>query len=140
MTGRKIILGIICLAGTLSCAKDIPYISVEEEVYLIGSKGGAIIVPVTSTGIDDVTITLHRTSKWDVDPSTGDLTPAEPWLSVSKVIVNYPQTKALASYRSAVILEAGPNGAGYAREATVEIWAFNKSAEVKITQAGTSGL
>ena len=119
----------------LSCAKqDIPAISVAQEEYLVDSNGGEITIPVTSTGIDDV----GYSDRWNTDPDNGDRTPAAPWISVSKVIEDYPQTRALLSWTSAVVLNIEQNKTTFKREAIVQISSFSKTANVKVVQAGLS--
>lgn len=133
---------IVILALTtifMSCAKqDIPAISVTQEEYLVDSSGGIITIPVTSTGIDDVTIKLGYSDRWNTDPDNGDRTPATPWISVSRVIEDYPQTKALASWTSGVVLNIEQNMTMYKREAIVQISSFSKTANVKVVQVGLS--
>ncbi len=136
------IYAIVILALTtifMSCAKqDIPAISVTQEEYLVDSSGGKITIPVTSTGIDDVTIKLGYSDRWNTDPDNGDRTPATPWISVSRVIEYYPQTKALASWTSGVVLNIEQNMTMYKREAIVQISSFSKTANVKVVQVGLS--
>ena len=131
---------IVVLALTtlfMSCAKqDIPAISVAQEEYLVDSSGGEITIPATSTGIDDVTIKLGYSDRWNTDPANGDRTPATPWISVSRIIEDYPQTRALASWTSGVVLNIEQNMTMYKREAIVQISSFSKTANVKVVQAG----
>ena len=123
----------------MSCAKqDIPAISVAQEEYLVDSNGGEITIPVTSTGIDDVTIKLGYSDRWNTDPDNGDRTPAAPWISVSKVIEDYPQTRALLSWTSGVVLIIEPNKTTSKREAIVLISSFSKTESVKVVQTGLS--
>lgn len=122
----------------MSCAKDIPSISADQEEYLVDSNGGEIIIPVMSTGIDDVILKFGISDKWDIDPTNGDRTPKAPWITVSQIIENYPQTKALASWRSGVVLTIEPNESADKREATAQISSFTKTANVKVVQAGRS--
>jgi len=123
----------------MSCARwDIPVVSVDQEEYLVDSNGGEITIPVTSTGIDDVTIKLGYSDRWNTDPANGDRTPATPWISVSKVIEDYPQTRALLSWTSAVVLNIEQNKTTFKREAIVQISSFSKTANVKVVQAGLS--
>ena len=123
----------------LSCAeRDIPAISVAQEEYLVDSNGGEITIPVTSTGIDDVTIKLGYSDRWNTDPDNGDRTPATPWISVSKVIEDYPQTRDLLSWTSGVVLIIEPNKTTSKREAIVLISSFSKTANVKVVQTGLS--
>ena len=133
---------IVILALTIlfmSCAKrDIPAISVAQQEYIVDSNGGEITIPVTSTGIDDVTIKLGYSDRWNTDPDNGDRTPAAPWISVTKVIENYPQTKALPSWTSGVVLSIEQNKSTFKREAIVQISSFTKKAKVNVVQAGLS--
>lgn len=123
----------------VSCGRlDTPAISVAQEEYLVDSNGGEITIPVTSTGIDDVTIKLGYSDRWNTDPANGDRTPATPWISVSKVIEDYPQTRALLSWTSAVVLNIEQNKTTFKREAIVQISSFSKTANVKVVQAGLS--
>ena len=123
----------------MSCARwDIPVVSVDQEEYLVDSNGGEITIPVTSTGIDDVTIKLGYSDRWNTDPDNGDRTPAAPWIRVSKVIEDYPQTRALLSWTSAVVLNIEQNKSTFKREAIVQISSFSKTANVKVVQAGLS--
>ena len=123
----------------VSCGRlDTPAISVAQEEYLVDSNGGEITIPVTSTGIDDVTIKLGYSDRWNTDPDNGDRTPAAPWISVSKVIEDYPQTRALLSWTSAVVLNIEQNKTTFKREAIVQISSFSKTANVKVVQAGLS--
>ena len=123
----------------MSCARwDIPVVSVDQEEYLVDSNGGEITIPVTSTGIDDVTIKLGYSDRWNTDPDNGDRTPAAPWIRVSKVIEDYPQTRALLSWTSAVVLNIEQNKTTFKREAIVQISSFSKTAYVKVVQAGLS--
>ena len=123
----------------VSCGRqDTPAISVAQEEYLVDSNGGEITIPVTSTGIDDVTIKLGYSDRWNTDPANGDRTPATPWISVSKVIEDYPQTRALLSWTSAVVLNIEQNKSTFKREAIVQISSFSKTANVKVVQTGLS--
>ena len=123
----------------VSCGRqDTPAISVAQEEYLVGSNGGEITIPVTSTGIDDVTIKLGYSDRWNTDPDNGDRTPAAPWIRVSKVIEDYPQTRALLSWTSAVVLNIEQNKSTFKREAIVQISSFSKTANVKVVQTGLS--
>lgn len=123
----------------VSCGRqDTPAISVAQEEYLVDSNGGEITIPVTSTGIDDVTIKLGYSDRWNTDPANGDRRPATPWISVSKVIEDYPQTRALLSWTSAVVLNIEQNKTTFKREAIVQISSFSKTANVKVVQTGLS--
>ena len=70
--------------------------------------------------------------------TNGDRTPAAPWIRVSKVIEDYPQTRALLSWTSAVVLNIEQNKSTFKREAIVQISSFSKTANVKVVQTGLS--
>ena len=120
----------------VSCAQDIPIVSAAQEEYLIDSNGGEITIPVTSTGIDDVIIMFEYSDKWNIDPNNGDRTPKAPWITVSQIIENYPQTKFLPSWRSGIVLTIKPNESADKREAIVQISSFTQRADVKVIQTG----
>ena len=71
-----------------------------------------------------MSIELSNSDKWNTDPNNGDRTPAAPWISVTKVIENYPQTKALLSWTSGVVLSIEQNKSTFKREAIVQIGLF----------------
>jgi len=136
----KKLKSIICFSLAccfISCIKqDIPSISVGQKEYVIDSYGGEITIPVTSTGIDDVNIVFGYYDKWDINPNNGDRTPKAPWITVSQIIEEYPQTKALASWESGIVLRIEPNESADTREATVQFRSFSRTADIKVTQAG----
>ena len=78
---------------------------------------------------------MEYSSRWFTDPETGDKIPAEPWIRVSRIIEKYPQTKALPTKHSAIVLDIAPNEVQAQREATVEVKSFNVSKTVRIIQA-----
>ena len=122
----------------MSCVRDIPAVSAAQEEYLIDSNGGEITIPVMSTGIDDVILKFGYSDKWNKDPDNGDRTPKAPWITVSQIIEHYPQTKALVSWRSGVVLTIELNESANKREAIVQISSFTQTANVKVVQAGRS--
>lgn len=134
---RTIVLIALTSFFLISCAKqDIPAVSAAQEEYLIDSSGGEITIPVISTGIDDVFLKFDNSDKWDIDPTNGNRTPKSPWIHVTQIIEDYPQTKALASWRSGIVLKIEPNESADNRAATVQITSFSKKANVKVAQAG----
>ena len=81
---------------------------------------------------------MMYSDRWNTDPDNGDRTPAAPWIRVSKVIEDYPQTRALLSWTSAVVLNIEQNKSTFKREAIVQISSFSKTANVKVVQTGLS--
>ena len=132
----KLALAGICLAGAISCSKnDSAFISIDTTDYIVDSRGGELTIPVTSTGVSDVIIDMEYSSRWVTDPKTGDKIPVEPWIRVSRIIEKYPQSKALPTKHSAIVLDIAPNEVQAQREATVEVKSFNVSKTLRIIQA-----
>ena len=78
---------------------------------------------------------MEYSSRWVTDPKTGDKIPVEPWIRVSRIIEKYPQSKALPTEHSAIVLDIAPNEVQAQREATVEVKSFNVSKTLRIIQA-----
>lgn len=129
-------LFIIALAamGIASCApKDVPMVEFSQERYTVSRDGGELIIPVSSTGVDNVTISYPNGDIWEIDPTNGDMTPVEGWIKVVKVINNY-ETRALASWTSGICLEIAPNDTDQVRSADVTVRSFQKSEKVVVEQ------
>ena len=96
---KFLILAVAVIAMAGCQIKDIPSVTFNEESYTVSSEGGELIIPVSSTGVDDVIITYrHSDDAWEYDQSTGDMTPTGGWIKVVKVINNYEQTRELAKW------------------------------------------
>ena len=120
----------IALAG---CIRDVPSVSFYEESYTVSSKGGELIIPVSSTGVDAVDISYRSgMDAWEIDPETGDRTPSG-WVKLVKVIERY-DTRALAQWQSGICLQIEPNNGGVEREAYVTVRSFYAEAKVAIRQ------
>ena len=132
----KHLLIILAAAITLtSCAiQDIPEINPETENYTVSSKGGELIIPITSTGIDNVLVSYrYDRDEWEVDPETGDRVHKDGWVKVVKIIEHY-QTRDLAVWTSAVVLEIEPNTSSVEREAYITANSFQAKAKITIKQ------
>lgn len=131
---------VIIAAGLLfatSCApSDVPSISFDQDNYTVSSTGGTLTIPVNSTGIDHVDVDYREEYyEWEVDPETGDKTPAIGWAIVERVIEDYePMTRELPNYRSAIKVRILPNLSSVDREARLNVRSFGASATVTITQ------
>ena len=122
----------IALAG---CNRvwDVPSVSFYEESYTVSSKGGELIIPVSSTGVDAVDISYRSgMDALEIDPETGDRTPSG-WVKLVKVIERY-DTRDLAQWKSGICLQIEPNNGGVEREAYVTVRSFNTEAKVTIKQ------
>lgn len=114
--------------------KDEPKIAFEEDQMIVSAEGGEVIIPINSTGIDDVFIASD--SNWIRDEN-GDLIPIDEWIEIVKVIDEYDAeegTRALPMYKSAIVVKVLPNDTGYGRSATLSARSFTVSDRIIIRQ------
>ena len=114
---------------------DEPYISFHEDWMTLPAEGGEILVPLTSTGVDNVSI--GNDSTWVVDEN-GDLIPIDEWVEIVKVINEYDaeagSTRALAKWDSAIVIRVQPNDTSYGRSATLSAQSFAATDRIIIRQ------
>lgn len=115
--------------------EDKPYVEFFEESMAVGAEGGEVVIPVTSTGVDNVTIVLSSGDRWVIEEN-GDMTPADSWIKLVKVINEYDNpTRALPKWDSGVSIYVEPNTTGYERKATLTVRSFTKTDSIEIIQA-----
>ena len=132
---KFLILAVAVIAMAGCQIKDIPSVTFNEESYTVSSEGGELIIPVSSTGVDDVIITYrHSDDAWEYDQSTGDMTPTGGWIKVVKVINNYEQTRELAKWTSGIYLQIEPNNSDCERVGYVTVRSFMAEDKVAIKQ------
>ena len=136
---KRLVILAMAVIGLLGCSKitDTPVINFEESSYTVSVKGGELIIPVNSTGIDDVVITYKGGENWEVDSTTGDRTPTVGWCQLVRVIEHYEQdtkTRDLAQWTSAIELQIEPNSTDYERVAYITVKSFSKEATVMVKQ------
>lgn len=143
---KKFMFLAVAVLGLVSCEEmeiipskieDKPEINFYEDAMTAEAVGAEeFIIPVKSTGIDEVYITAGNYSdRWEVDNESGDLTPKESWIEIVKVINHYDeQTRALIQWDSAIVVRIKANDSGLKREATVTARSFTKVDSIKITQ------
>ena len=137
-TLRVAIIALISLlTGACWGAWDIPSVSFPHDSYMIPAAGGELIIPVKSTGVNDVTIKYSDMSNWEVNPDTGDMIPTQSWIKIVKVINNYQTTRKLAEWTSGIVIEIEPNNSNAERQATISVQSFDVSASTTITQPAT---
>lgn len=132
---RFIVLAVAAIA-LMGCAiEDTPVVQFNEESYTVSSEGGELIIPVSSTGVDEVRISYQSgMDAWEViDPETGDRVPSG-WIKVVKVIEHYEQTRELAQWQSGIYLQIEPNEGGVERIGYVTVRSFMAEAKVTIKQ------
>lgn len=133
---KKLLVLAVAVIAMVGCQiKDIPSVSFSEENYSVSSKGGELIIPVSSTGVDDVIITYqHSDDAWEYDQETGDKTPTGGWIKLVKVIKNYETTRDLAQWQSGIYLQIEPNTSDCERVGYVTVSSFTAEARVTIKQ------
>lgn len=130
---KLLVLAVAAIAMVGCQIKDIPSVSFSEENYSVSSEGGELIIPVSSTGVDDVQITYQSgMDAWEVNPETGDRTPAG-WIKLVKVIERY-DTRDLAQWTSGIVLQIEPNESGVERIGYVTVRSFMAEDKVTIKQ------
>ena len=114
---------------------DKPSVDLHDDTMTVSAAGGDLIIPVTSTGVDNVTITLSSGDIWIIDEN-GDMTPADSWVKLVKVINEYDDpTRALAKWDSGISLFVEPNNTGYERSATIMVYSFQAMDTITLTQS-----
>ncbi|MBO5901242.1 MAG: BACON domain-containing protein [Alistipes sp.] len=114
---------------------DKPSVEFYEESMSVSAEGGDLIIPVNSTGVDNVTIALPTGDSWIIDEN-GDMTPADSWIKLVKVINEYDDpTRALAKWDSGISLQVEPNSTGYERTATIVVHSFQAIDTIVLTQS-----
>ena len=132
---KLLVLAVAAIAMVGCQIKDIPSVSFTEESYTVSSEGGELIIPVSSTGVDDVHITYrHGDDAWEYDQETGDKTPTGGWIKLVKVIKNYETTRDLAQWQSGIYLQIEPNTSDCERVGYVTVSSFTAEARVTIKQ------
>ena len=131
---KFLILAVAALAMVGCAIEDTPIIEFYEESYTVSSEGGELIIPVSSTGVDAVTISYQSSmDAWEVDPETGDRTPSG-WIKVVKLIEHYEQTRDLAQWDSGIYLQIDPNEGDAERIGYVTVRSFMLEKKVTIKQ------
>ena len=133
---KKFLIFAVAAIAMTSCANwDVPAVSVSQDEYIVSSKGGELIIPVTSTGVDDVHISYqHSDDAWEYDQETGDKTPTGGWIKLVKVIKDYDQTRDLPEWKSGIYLQIEPNTSDCERVGYVTVTSFTAEAKVTIKQ------
>ena len=129
-------LSVVIVAVTLfsGCAQmDEPSVSFSESSYMIPATGGELIIPVRSTGVDDVRIEYNDMSNWEVD-SNGDMIPVEGWMTIVKVIDNYQTTRELAEWMSGIVIDVKPNNNNSERSAVIVVKSYTAESSLRISQ------
>ena len=116
--------------------EDKPFVEFFEESIVVDAEGGEVIIPVTSTGVDNVEVIFNYYDRWDEDAENGDLTPQEGWIKLVKVINEYDvPTRALAKWDSGICIYVEPNTENYERKAKISVQSFMLHDTIEIIQS-----
>ena len=116
--------------------EDKPFVEFFEESMTVGAEGGEVIIPVTSTGVDNVEFIFNYYDRWEEDAENGDLTPKEGWIKLVKVINEYDvPTRALAKWDSGICIYVEPNTENYERKAKISVQSFMLHDTIEIIQS-----
>lgn len=116
--------------------EDKPFVEFFEESMTVGAEGGEVIIPVTSTGVDNVEFIFDYFDRWEFDDENGDLTPQEGWIKLVKVINEYDvPTRALAKWDSGICIYVEPNTENYERKAQISVQSFMLHDTIEIIQS-----
>lgn len=131
------VFGVSCENTILpSKIEDKPFVEFFEESMTVGAEGGEVIIPVTSTGVDNVEFIFNYSDRWEVDEENGDLTPQEGWVKLVKVINEYDvPTRALAKWDSGICIYVEPNTENYERKAKISVQSFMLHDTIEIIQS-----
>lgn len=129
-----LLLASVVLVTSCSKVKDTPSVEFRDTKIVVSAKGGELVVPVVTTGVDEVNIIYEYSDRWERDED-GNLIPMEGWIELVKVIDNYAEpTRELIEWRSGILLDIEPN-TGTERRATLEVWSYGASKRVEIVQS-----
>ena len=146
---KKFMFLAIALLGMVSCdvieggheggyIQDIPLINFDEEAMTVEATGAEeLIIRVKSTGLDAVTITSGESTfdYWTATSETNSNAIEGSWIEIVEVIEEYNNgTRALPSYKSAIVVRIAANETGEERQATITARSFTKSDVLTITQ------
>lgn len=116
---------LLALCLLVSCATftgcDIPDVDFYERSYEVSAAGGEMIIPVNSTGLDEVGIKYYGSNNKD-------------WCEVVEIIDNYEMTRALAEWDSGIKISFTPNNSGKRRIVRIVATSFGAEDRVVIKQ------
>lgn len=114
---KRLLALLLLLSTTTFTGCDIPDVEFYERSYEVSAAGGEMIIPVNSTGIDDVRMSYVGSNNKD-------------WCQIVEVIDYYEMTRALAEWDSGIKISFTPNNSG--KQRTVRIIANSFGAEDRV--------
>lgn len=118
---KRLFALLLLLSTTLLTGCDIPEVDFYERSYEVSAAGGEMIIPVNSTGLDEVGIKYYGSNNKD-------------WCEVVEIIDHYDMTRALAEWDSGIKIKFTPNNTGKRRSVRIVATSFGAEDRVIIRQ------
>ena len=118
---KRLFALLLLLSTTLLTGCDIPEVDFYERSYEVSAAGGEMIIPVNSTGLDEVGIKYYGSNNKD-------------WCEVVEIIDHYDMTRALAEWDSGIKISFTPNHTGKRRVVRIVATSFGAEDRVIIRQ------
>jgi hypothetical protein len=118
---KRLFALLLLLSTTLLTGCDIPDVEFYERSYEVSAAGGEMIIPVNSTGLDEVGIKYYGSNNKD-------------WCEVVEIIDHYDMTRALAEWDSGIKIKFEPNNSGERRLVRIVAISFGAEDRVIIRQ------
>lgn len=118
---KRLFALLLLLSTTLLTGCDIPEVDFYERSYEVSAAGGEMIIPVNSTGLDEVGIKYYGSNNKD-------------WCEVVEIIDRYDMTRALAEWDSGIKIKFEPNNSGKRRVVRIVATSFGAEDRVIIRQ------
>lgn len=118
---KRLFALLLLLSTTLLTGCDIPDVEFYERSYEVSATGGEMIIPVNSTGLDEVGIKYYGSNNKD-------------WCEVVEIIDHYDMTRALAEWNSGIKIKFEPNNSGKRRSVRIVATSFGAEDRVIIRQ------
>lgn len=118
---KRLLAFCILLSTITFTGCDVPDVDFYERSYEVSAAGGEMIIPVNSTGLDQVAIKYYGSNNKD-------------WCEIVEIIDNYDMTRALAEWDSGIKISFTPNNSGKRRVVRIIATSFGAEDRVKIEQ------
>ncbi|MBQ5371783.1 MAG: hypothetical protein IIU53_03285 [Rikenellaceae bacterium] len=118
---KRLFALLLLLSTTLLTGCDIPEVEFYERSYEVSAAGGEMIIPVNSTGLDEVGIKYYGSNNKD-------------WCEVVEIIDHYDMTRALAEWNSGIKIKFEPNNSGKRRSVRIVATSFGAEDRAIIKQ------
>ncbi len=118
---KRLFALLLLLSTTTFTGCDIPEVDFYERSYEVSAAGGEMIIPVHTTGIDNVRISYIGDKNKD-------------WCEVAEVIDHYDMTRTLATWDSGIKIKFTPNNSGKRRTVRIIVSSFGAEDRVIIRQ------